>query len=89
MEAEKVAAHMPAEEDKKLASHHVALINSTGIKKRTTERTDMTRPPYQTQKKAGRDGQEIEGEQGASQHASITAGLPPTGIEERGGYPQE
>ena len=48
MAAEKVAAHMPAEEDKKLAPHHVALIKSTGVKRRTTEGTDMTGLPYQT-----------------------------------------
>ena len=36
MAAEKVAEHMPTAEDGKLAPHHVALINNTGIKRRTT-----------------------------------------------------
>ena len=78
MAAEKVTAHMPAEEDKKLASHNAALINSTGIKRRTTERTDMTRLPFQTQKKARRDEQEFEGGRGESKRASIMTGMPPT-----------
>ena len=61
MAAGKVAAHMPAEEDKKLGTHHAALMNSTGIKRRTTEGTGMTGLPYQIQKKTRRDEQEIEG----------------------------
>ena len=57
-----MAAHMPVEEDKKLAPHHVALINSTGIKRGTTEGTDMKGLlPDQTQKKARMEEHESEG----------------------------
>ena len=82
MASGKMAAHMPAGEDKKLAPHHAALITNTGIKRRPTEEMDMTRLPYQSQKKVRRDEQEIEGERETSQNTSITAGLPTTGIEE-------
>ena len=78
MEAEKVAAHMPAEEDEKLAPHHAAIINSTGIKRRAMEGTDKMILSSQRHKKARRDEQEIEGEWGASNHASIKTGMLPT-----------
>ena len=61
MAAEKVAEHMPVEEDVKLAPHHAAPINSTVIKRKAMEGTDMTMLPSQTQEKARRDEQEIEG----------------------------
>ena len=81
--AEKVVAYIPAEEDKKLAPHHAKLINSMGIKQRTTEGKDATRPTiYQPQKKAMRDKQDTEGGRGASQHAIIISGLPITTIAE-------
>ena len=78
MAAENMAEHMPVEEDVKLAPHHVALINNMGIKRRATEWTDKTNISSQTQKKARRDEQEIEGEWGASNHASIKTGMLPT-----------
>ena len=57
--AEKVVTYMPADKDKKLAPHHVVLINITGIKRRTTEGKDATRPTiYQPQKKVRRDEQD-------------------------------
>ena len=61
MAAEKVAAHILADKDTKLAPHHTALIISTGIKRRKTEGTNTTRPTYQPQKKVRRDEQKIEG----------------------------
>ena len=64
MAAEKVAEYMPAEEDVKLAPHHVALINSTGRKRRAMEGTDKMILSSQRHKKARRDEQEIEGERG-------------------------
>ena len=38
--AEKVAAHMSEDEDKKLASHHAMLINSTGVKRGKDKKTE-------------------------------------------------
>ena len=61
MAAEKVAAHILADKDTKLAPHHAALIISTGIKRRKMEGTNTTRPTYQPQKKVRRDEQKIEG----------------------------
>ena len=54
--AEKVVEHMLEDKGKKLAPHHVALINSTGIKRGKTEGKDETRSTIlRTQKKARRD----------------------------------
>ena len=47
--AEKVTAYMLADEDKKLAPHHVVLINITWIKQRTAGRGEFLRSTiYQT-----------------------------------------
>ena len=50
--AEIVAAHMPVEEDEKLAPHHAAIIRSTGIKRGTKEWKDKYDHSNYKQKKA-------------------------------------
>ena len=60
MAAKKVAEHMPTEEDGKLAPHHVALINNTGMKRRTLGGTDRTKSSFQTEEnKEGRKGNHV------------------------------
>ena len=60
MTAENVAEHKPAEEDGKLAPHHVPLMNDIGIKRRTTRGVETTIPSSQAQKKTRREEQAIK-----------------------------
>ena len=60
MAAEKVAEHMPTEEDMKLAPDYVALINNTGIKRQNKKGMDTTNFSCQAQKKMRRDEQKIK-----------------------------